>query len=113
MFGGNPRVTPRGYPLTIWAYDILTGRLKWLRVIGQSLSSLVGYADSLIVASNGMLRLLDVNTGAETSTHTLMSFAETAMPIVNWQLFHMGGGGKWASASSVAHFVEILTPAGL
>lgn len=116
--GGDPRISlDRANVFAVWAYDIMSGQVKWIRAFhapAPANPSIVAYSNLLIVPMEyNSLHFVDMNTGLDVHVASMMSACQTAMPIVNWQIFHMGGGGKWENEITYAHHVEMLTPGGL
>jgi len=115
-------------PITIWAIEILTGKVRWVRMIdprsktrsplpsssqaGDS-SSIVGYGEVLVAGSNyGTIYVLDLLSGRQRAEVPTTSGASTGVPIVNYVGFHMGGTGKMSNPQTFARAVEMLTPLG-
>merc|ERR1711934_302695 len=117
---GTPLLEGTFGGLTLWACEIDSGTLKWVRTFDSSFGGpdqgfhsggLVGYGNHLFVGGlTGQYHVIDMDRGTERARFETLSGAAVGMPIVNAQGFHMGGSGKWFTPISYAYFVEMLRP---
>lgn len=114
-------------PLTLWAVDILSGDIKWLRMIeasapgagedGWHSGALTAYGRNLIVGDlEGSFHLIDMKTGFDRCVVPTLSSAVVNAPIVNGIIYHVGGIGVGVpfgtGGFSYARYLEMLTPLG-
>lgn len=132
--GGSPLVPMLGMgPVVLWACDISTGTVKWLRTIsldvslpqtslfelmsrgiGAHFGGVVGYGNSLVVGTqSGRYLIIDMATGLDRQTISTAGSAVSCGPIVNAQLFHLGGtAGRLGNIDNYAFYAEIFTVLG-
>lgn len=106
-------------PVLIYATSLITGELKWLRIMSDgsgfpNSGGIVGYGDALVVGDlAGKYHIIDMETGKERAICRTAAAAVSGAPVVNGQVFHLGGASKWDVRPSYAYDVEILTPMGV
>jgi len=104
---GDPR-------MVLWAVDVVT-QIRWVRIFdfkGNG-GGITGYGNNLFVGlPDGMIHVVDMNSGTDVEILATASGATAGNPIVNGKLFHTGGHSGWGAPNTFAYFVEMLTPFG-
>jgi len=100
--------------LTVWACDIETGEVRWIRRLASGSGGITSYGDVVIIGdTDGHLHVIDSSTGLDRAVVPMTTTASVSGPVVNNAFYFMGGLSKWTSETGSALFFELLTPLGL